>query len=92
MDETEGFQCLIHSNWTICCLFSPFSLYKRKKVYKFWNPKAPRSLKILTQNLRVVIGLDLTWERKDVFFGGSDQGQVGGQHVPLLGHGEALES
>ena len=24
MDETEGFQCLIHSNWTICSLLSPF--------------------------------------------------------------------
>ena len=25
MDETEGFQCLGHSNWTICSTLSPFS-------------------------------------------------------------------
>ena len=24
LDETEGFQCLGHSNWTICSLLSPF--------------------------------------------------------------------
>ena len=24
MDETEGFQCLGHSNWTICSTLSPF--------------------------------------------------------------------
>ena len=24
MDDTHGFECLGHSNWTICCLLSQF--------------------------------------------------------------------
>ena len=28
MDETLGFQCLGHSNWTICSLFSGFQLFR----------------------------------------------------------------
>ena len=68
------------------------SLYKRKKVHKLCNPKAPRSLEISTRNLREVIGLGPTRVRKYVVLTGIDQGQVGGQHVPLLGHGEGIEA
>ena len=35
------------------------------------------------------VKLALSWV---IVFGGGDKGQVGGQHVPLLGHGEAVES
>ena len=68
------------------------SLYKRNKVHKLWDPKAPPSLELSTRNLREVIGLDPTRVQKDMVLAGIDHGQLSGQHVPLLGHGEDIEA
>ena len=39
LDETEGFQCLGHSNWTICSLLSPFcSEIFQTFSLSFWGP------------------------------------------------------
>ena len=40
----------------------------------------------------IKLGLGLSQVRKYVISAGTDQGQVGGQLVPLLGLGEALKS
>ena len=64
----------------------------KKRKPQFCSTKAPKPLEILTRNLREVIGLGPTRVRKYVVLARIDQGQVGGQHVPLLGHGEDIEA
>ena len=65
---------------------------QRKENDNFCPSTPPQSFEILTRNLREVIGLGLTRVHKYVGLGRSDQGQVGGQHVPVRSHGEALRN
>ena len=56
-------------------------------MYNFGTSKAPRSLEIVTRNLREVVGRGPTRAGKDLVFAGSDQGQVGGPEQPVVSHG-----
>ena len=57
--------------------------YTKKRKSQFGNPKAPRSFEISNRNLREVVGLGQTRVQPGSEFGERDQGQGGGQHVPV---------